>query len=116
MRAVSFVLAVLLCACAQQSLKQDPYECPIWEATDKPTDGLIHVNEPLFSSLQSLVPGKRFESQHVCWYQNPSGHIEAFPWRHAYDVGYEFELGTDGWKFVARNEYVYLSHSRSRRK
>src|SRR3982751_3500333 len=112
MRTLSIVLALLLSACAHAPEQRDPYECPVWEAADKPTDGLIHVNEPLFSALEALVPTGHFESRHVCWYQNPSGHIEAYPWRNVYDVGYEFELGAEGWKFVARNEYVVLSHSR----
>jgi hypothetical protein len=115
MRAFIFVLSLLLASCAHEPGQHDSYECTIWEATDKPTDGLIHVNEPLFSTLEALVPAGRFESRHVCWYQKPSGHIEAYPWRDVYDVGYEFELGPVGWQFVARNEYVVLSHSRVRR-
>jgi hypothetical protein len=116
MRTLSFVLVLLLTACAHEPAQQGQYECTIWEATDKPTDGLIHVNEPLFSALQSLVPAGRFESPHVCWYQKTSGHIEAYPWDGGYWVGYEFDLGPAGWKFVSRNEYVVLFHSRGRRK
>ena len=89
-------------------------ECPVWDLSDAFTDGLVGVKEPLRSTLEALVPGGHFAAEKVCWYQLPTGHIEAYPWRGAFDVGFEFEKKSDGWVFVKKNEYIYLSRSKRR--
>ena len=108
------VLCLLIAACSSTTSHDDPYRCPVWEVADSPTDGLVKVPQPLFGALEALIPGRRFQSEHVCWYVKPSGHLEAFPWDGAYDVGFEFESTDEGWKFLKRNEYVYLTHKRVR--
>src|SRR5262245_28461104 len=105
------VLCLLFAACAS-SPPENPYECAVWDATDSPTWGLVDVKSPLFETLESLVPEGHFGSEHVCWYQLSTGNLEAFPWRGAYDTGFEFERTDTGWKFLKRNDYFVLSHRR----
>jgi len=111
MKRVAFLL-LALCGSVGAAQPTGSFTCPVWDAGEALTDGLVNVREPLLGVLSGLVPNAGLRGPHVCWYQTAEGHLEGFPWDKGYDVGYEFAFADSTWSFVKRNEYVVLGHTR----
>ena len=115
---MSRALAICLLLCgfaAAPEEKRDSSSCLLWDVTDQPVDGLVIVEEPLLSTLRSLVPELAASTDKMCWYQRPSGHLEARYLVACELGGYEFEKTETGWRFLTKHMYdVFCDDARVR--
>lgn len=115
--AISFFMFALA-GCAHTDIGYQG-DCNVYDFKGSLTAALIHVREDTESKLLGQVPNSA-SCPAVCWYQMPSGTIEAQTSSKKNlrtkncrtNIGYEFGPKEDQWVFLQEKEYVLFGNSR----
>jgi hypothetical protein len=114
---IAIPITTLICSCATSPPRRPVLACTVFDFRGELTSGLINVPREGERTLLALVPDAP-KCASYCWYQNPSGSIEAMT--SGPDVGgrscpsatgYEFVRAGDHWQFARENEYMKLDRN-----